>query len=94
MAGIKGMRIPFRGSDQNLATLDGVWQLSDSPISVTDGTSFGKLVISDITGTHISMNNKDNPITLSKHKYTSLAGDIYLKTADSDSLRYYIVREV
>jgi S-layer protein (TIGR01567 family) len=84
----------FRGSDQNLATIDGVWQLSDSPISVTDGTSFGKLVISDITGTHISMNNKDNPITLSKHKYTSLAGDIYLKTADSDSLRYYIVREV
>ena len=84
----------FRGSDQNLATIDGVWQLSDSPISVTDGTSFGKLVISDITGTHISMNNKDNPITLSKHKYTSLAGDIYLQTADSDSLRYYIVREV
>ncbi|TFH49545.1 MAG: tetratricopeptide repeat protein, partial [Methanothrix sp.] len=84
----------FRGSDQNLATIDGVWQLSDSPISVTDGTSCGKLVISDITGTQISMNNKDTPITLSKHKYTSLAGDIYLQTADSDSLRYYIVREV
>jgi S-layer protein (TIGR01567 family) len=83
----------FRGSDQNLATIDGVWQLSDSQISVTDGKAFGKLVISDATGNHISMNNKDNPITLSKHKYISLAGDIYLQTADSDSLRYYIVRE-
>jgi S-layer protein (TIGR01567 family) len=84
----------FEGADQNLATVDGVWQLSFSPISVTEGTSFGKLVISEITGDHISMNNKDNSITLSKNEYVSLAGDIYLKTADSDSLRYYIVKEI
>jgi S-layer protein (TIGR01567 family) len=84
----------FRGADQNLATIDGVWQLSDSPIPVKEKTSFGKLVISEITGDHIFMNNKDNPIKLSKNKYVSLAGDIYLQTADSDSLRYYIVREI
>jgi S-layer protein (TIGR01567 family) len=84
----------FRGSDQNLATIDGVWQLSGLPISVKEETSFGKLVISEITGDHISMNNKDNPITLSKHKFIPLAGDIYLQTADCDSLRYYIVRKI
>jgi len=82
----------FRGSDQNLVNVDGVWQLSASPISVIDGKAFGKLMISDITGNYISMNNKDNPITLSKNKYVSLAGDIYLQTADSDSLRYCIVQ--
>jgi len=84
----------FRGADQNLATVDGVWQISNSPISVKGGASFGKLVISDIAYGQISMENKDNPITLSKNKYVSLAGDIYLQTADSDSLRYCIVREV
>ena len=84
----------FRGADQNLATIDGVWQISNSPISVKGGASFGMLVISDIAYGQISMKNKDNPITLSKNKYVSLAGDIYLQTADSDSLRYCIVREV
>ncbi|MDD2754298.1 MAG: S-layer protein domain-containing protein, partial [Methanothrix sp.] len=84
----------FRGSDQNLATVDGVWQLSASPISITDGRSFGKLAISDISGDRISMNNKGNPIKLSKNKYASLAGDINLQTADADALRYYIVRNI
>ena len=83
----------FRGSDQNLATVDGVWQISDSPISVTDGTSFEKLKISAITSDQISMDNKDSPITLSKNKEVALAGDIYLRTADSDSMRYCIFKE-
>jgi S-layer protein (TIGR01567 family) len=84
----------FRGADQNLATVDGVWQLSALPISVTDGRSFGKLVISDISADRISMNNRGNPIKLSKHKYVSLAGDINLQTADADALRYYIVQKI
>jgi len=84
----------FRGSDQNLATIDGLWQLSDEPISVKEMTSFGKLTISNSGPRQISMNNIGDPITLSKNKYVSLAGYIYLQTADSDQLRYYIVREV
>jgi S-layer protein (TIGR01567 family) len=84
----------FRGADQNLATIDGLWQLSDEPISVKEMTSFGKLSISDIAASRIIMNNIGNPITLSKNKYISLAGDIYLQTADSNQLRYYIVREI
>jgi hypothetical protein len=69
-------------------------QISNSPITVKSGTSFEKLVVSDIAYGQISMNNKNNPITLSKNRYISLAGDIYLKTADTDTLRYYPVREV
>jgi len=84
----------FRGSDQNLATIDGLWQLSDEPISVKEMTAFGKLTVSDIAASRISMNNIGNPITLSKNKYVSLAGDIYLQTADSDQLRYCLFREV
>jgi hypothetical protein len=84
----------FRGADQNLGTVDGLWQLSDDPISVKETTSFGKLTISDIAPGRISMSNIGNPIRLSKNKYISLAGDIYLRTADSDQLRYCIVREI
>ncbi len=84
----------FRGADQNLATVDGLWQLSTSTISVKEMTSFGKLAISDITGSQITMSNRDNPIKLSRNKYVSLAEDIYLQTADSDLLRYCIVREI
>ncbi|OPY53517.1 MAG: hypothetical protein A4E49_01353 [Methanosaeta sp. PtaU1.Bin112] len=84
----------FRGADQNLATVDGIWQISKSPISVKEMTSFGKLTISDITGSQITMSNRENPIKLSRNKYVSLAGDIYLQTADSDLLRYCIVREI
>ncbi len=84
----------FKGADQDLATIDGVWQLSDSPTPIKEKTYFGKLVISEIDRNHISMNNKDNPIKLSRNKQVSLAGDIYLQTADSDSLRYYVVREI
>jgi S-layer protein (TIGR01567 family) len=84
----------FRGADQNIGTIDGLWQLSDEPISVKEMTSFGKLTISDISSGQISMNNIGNPITLSKNKFVSVAGDLYLQTADSDQLRYYIVREI
>jgi hypothetical protein len=40
------------------------------------------------------MDNKDNDITLSKNKDTSLMGVIRIKTADSDTLRYYIYKAV
>jgi hypothetical protein len=39
------------------------------------------------------MNNKDSPITLSKNKDITPAGDMHLRTANSDSLRYYIYKE-
>jgi S-layer protein (TIGR01567 family) len=82
----------LKGTDQSIATIDGVWQISDSPISVHEGASFDKLVISTITSDRISMENKDSPLTLSKNKDITLAGDIHLRTADFDSLRYYIAK--
>ena len=84
----------FKGADQNLATIDGIWQISNSPIAVSRGTCFDKLTISDVTDRSIVMNNIDQTITLSRDKRASLAGDILIRTADSDSLRYYIVKEV
>ncbi len=85
-------RNAFRGTDQNIATLDGVWQISGAPVDVKAETQYGKMTIStiDADSGFITMDNRDYPITLSKNKDTSLMGDIDLRTADSDLLRYYI----
>jgi len=84
----------FKGSEQDLATVDGVWQLSDAPSDVSENTEYDKMTIQTVTADSITMNNEDNDITLSKNKEISLMEGVSIKTADSDDLRYYIYKEV
>ena len=86
----------FRGADSNLATVDGVWQISDTPTEVKADTQYDKMTIRtvDATAGTITMDNKDNAITLSKNKDTALTGDINIRTADNDTLRFYIYKTI
>jgi hypothetical protein len=55
---------------------------------------YGKLRISTIdsnTGV-ITLDNKDNAITLSKNKNIEIIPGIYIRTADNDTLGYYIYK--
>ncbi|HSD57116.1 MAG TPA: S-layer protein domain-containing protein, partial [Methanotrichaceae archaeon] len=45
----------FRGADQNLATVDGLWQLSDTPVDVSENTEYDKMTIQSVTGTSVEM---------------------------------------
>ncbi len=89
----------FPGADQNLATLDGLWQLSDMPRDVSEDTDFDKMTIQTVTADSITMNNKDNDITLSKNKDISLMVGMGIRTADQDvinkdnPLRYYVYKD-
>ena len=86
----------FRGADQNLATVDGIWQISGEATDVKADTQYDKMTITSVdanAGT-ITMENKDNAITLSKNKDTALMSGISIKTADNDTLRYYIYKEI
>jgi S-layer protein (TIGR01567 family) len=86
----------FRGADQNLATVDGIWQISGEATEVKADTQYDKMTITSVdanAGT-ITMENKDNAITLSKNKDTALMSGISIKTADNDTLRYYIYKEI
>jgi hypothetical protein len=83
----------FRGADQNLATIDGLWQLSDTPQDVSENTEYDKMTIQTVTANTITMNNEDNDITLSKNKDITLMPGVSIKTADDDALRYYIYKE-
>jgi len=80
----------FRGADQDLATIDGEWQLSDAATEVKDDTEYDKMTITSSTPTTITMENKDNAVTLSKNKDITLMPGVGLITADNSTLRYYI----
>jgi S-layer protein (TIGR01567 family) len=94
--------IHLKSSDQDLATVDGVWQISERPIDIEVDKEFNKMTIQtvDADTKSIMMNNEDERITLSKNKDTLLMGDIRIKTADQDCisaeepLRFYIYKMV
>ncbi len=90
----------YRDEIQAAITVDGVWQISDQPISVAPGTQFEKMSIASLSSDGITMDNKDNPITLYGGLDRILMNDIHLRVGDQDivdeehPLRGYVYREV
>ena len=91
----------FRGADTDLATVDGIWQISDIPTSIEEDTEYDKMTIQtvDASAMMITMSNEDNKITLTKKKDILLMENIRIKTADQDfyaenPLRFYIYKEI
>jgi hypothetical protein len=86
----------FRGADSNLASIDGVWQISDAPVEVKADTQYEKMTIRtvDATAGSITMDNKDNAVTLSKNKNVVLMPGVSIQTADNDTLRFFIYKPV
>ena len=87
-------RSTYKDEERALAVVDGIWQISDMPIDVRANTQYGKMTIRAVdayTGT-ISMDNKDNPITLTKKNDIELMPGFHIRTANNDTLRYYIYR--
>jgi S-layer protein (TIGR01567 family) len=91
----------FRGTDQDLATVDGIWQISDVVTDVEEDTEYGKMTVQTVdAGTmSITMDNEDNKITLSKNKKQELMESVKIVTADQDAtaedpLRFYLMKEI
>ncbi len=88
----------FGNANSNIATVDGVFQISDTSTSITTGQQYDKMSIRSVDPATMTivMDNKDNPITLSKDKDITLMDDIHIRTADQDEtsadnpLRYYL----
>ena len=74
--------------------VDGIFQISEDLIDVNPDTTFGKMTITSVDANYgtIIMENKDKAITLSKNIDLPLMSDLWIKTANSDELRYYIYR--
>jgi S-layer protein (TIGR01567 family) len=92
----------YRGAETDLATVDGIWQISDTYISIKEETEYDKMTIQkvDADAMTIVMNNKDNKVILAKNKDMLLMENIRIKTADQDvitadePLRFYIYKEM
>jgi S-layer protein (TIGR01567 family) len=87
----------FHSDNNDSAIIDGIFQISDTPITLTSDQQYGKMSIRavDPSMMAITMDNKDNQIILSRNMETLLMQNIYIKTADQDGtfaspLRYYI----
>ena len=89
----------YRDEAQAAATIDGVWQISDRPLTVAPDTQFDKMRVASISPDEIAMDNKNMPITMAKHKDVIVMGDVHLRTADQSTidevtpLRYYLYKE-
>jgi glutamyl/glutaminyl-tRNA synthetase len=78
-----------------LATVDGIWQISEEFVDVSADQEFDKMTtVASPNAGEIKMVNKDEAVTLSKNKEISLMPGVNVKVADSNDLRYYIFKPV
>lgn len=78
----------FSGEEVQAAFLKGMFQISDNPITVESGDKFGKMDVTGVTKNEITMSN-DGTISLDKNKNDVLMGNLKLKVADNEALRFY-----
>ena len=103
--GIVQIAVHFKNAfhaSEDLANIDGVFQISDEPISVEPNQQYDKMMVrtvDDNTDT-ITMDNKDYRVLLNKNKDMVLMKNIHIKTANQDTvndtnpLRYYIYKTI
>jgi hypothetical protein len=68
--------------------------ISETPLDVSEGTVYGKMTIQSVTSDSIVMDNEDNDITLERKSDIELMPGFHIRTADNETLRYYIYRMV
>ena len=95
----------FLGSERGLEDLvivDGVWQVSDTPLSIKELTEYDKMTIRDVDGTAkvIVMDNGGNKIALKRNQEISLMEGFGVRTSNQEiipgyePLRFYIYKEI
>lgn len=72
----------FRGAEADLATIDGLFQVSDEPESVEEGETHGKMEVDSLSDAGISMKN-DGSISLGRGKDVEIMGNLKLRVADN-----------
>ncbi|WP_246275908.1 S-layer protein domain-containing protein [Methanolobus zinderi] len=82
----------FSGTESNIVTVQGIFQISENYLEIENGDTFGKMEVIGTSG-RITMENKDD-ISLSRGKSVALMGDISFNVADSSNVRYYPYVEV
>jgi len=74
----------FRGTEADLATIDGLFQISDTAESVDDGERFDRMEIDGVSDQGITAKN-DGAISLGRGRTIDVMGNIRFQVADSDT---------
>ncbi|MCJ7443219.1 MAG: hypothetical protein MUO26_01590 [Methanotrichaceae archaeon] len=74
----------FRGTETDLATIDGLFQVSDIAKSVEESEKYGKMKVESLGDTGITMQNDDS-ITLSRDKTIEIMENLRFEVADNSS---------
>ncbi|PXF57802.1 MAG: hypothetical protein C4B59_14540 [Candidatus Methanogaster sp.] len=80
----------FAGTESDLVTIKGVFQISDDPISIDSGDTYGEMEITGASGDKITMKNKENDIDLDEGETTMIMENIGFTTSDDGGDRYYL----
>ncbi|HET8687527.1 MAG TPA: S-layer protein domain-containing protein, partial [Methanosarcina sp.] len=83
----------FKGTEVDAVFVQGIFQISDDYLKLSQGDSFGEMEISSISDSGITMKNKDS-ISLSKGDVIDLMGNVKFRVADASVLRFYPFVEV
>lgn len=82
----------FRGTEADLATIDGLFQISDSAESVDAGETFDKMKIDSISDQSITAKN-DGAISLGRGRNIPIMGNIRFQVADNNNKTFAPVAE-
>lgn len=82
----------FKGTEADLATIDGLFQLSDSPANVEEGEMQGKMKVQALTDTGITMKN-DGAISLGRGRTVDIMGNLKFIIADNADRNFAPVAE-
>ena len=83
----------FRSRETDAVFVEGIFQISDDYLEVSEGDSFGEMEISSISDSGITMRNEDS-ISLSRDDVVDLMGNVKFRVADASVLRFYPFVEV
>ncbi|MHC1594108.1 MAG: S-layer protein domain-containing protein [Methanotrichaceae archaeon] len=75
----------FRGREEDLATVEGIFQISDDPAGVKEGESYGKMEIESVSDDGITMEN-DGSFSLGRGKTISIMENLKFKVGDERRL--------
>jgi S-layer protein (TIGR01567 family) len=78
----------FKGTELDAIFVQGIFQISENYITLEGSDKFGKMEVSSISDTGITLKNS-NSISLTKDNVISVMGDISFRVANSNTLRYY-----
>ena len=92
----------FHGPDRDLATVDGIFQISENPELVKSGVKFDRMSISNIDSIYgiITLENLEETITLNRGKDAALMRGVRIRTEDekidndTSPFRFFIYKKI